>query len=239
MSVYPPPSRYPSIFNPSLFTSYSTGNLTTAQADATYAKLAGGQTIVAQETFSGGIKTNAIDLKSGSQLTVTAAASQFNGDLSCTGAISSDTSLSATTTQTYTLNVTGSASIPDLTIANSASIPTLTLGACQIQGTAWFTSALSSGNYTLTISTTSGLTVLGQSNFQGQLYIFAKNGSTNSGWINVFLVRRNGGAIAMTATSSPPTNFTTFTAAVANTNTITVSTGTTASQISGLFIGAY
>ena len=71
MSIYPPPSSYPAIFNPSVFSSYSNDSyLSTAQADATYAKLAGGQTIVAQETFSGGILTNTISNLSGSQVSV-------------------------------------------------------------------------------------------------------------------------------------------------------------------------
>lgn len=58
MSVYPAPTRYPSIFNPALFSSFSTDTyLSTADANSTYAKLAGGQTIVAEETFTAGIKT--------------------------------------------------------------------------------------------------------------------------------------------------------------------------------------
>lgn len=71
MSVYPPPTRNASIFNPSLFIlSSSSEFLTGAQADYIYAQLAGGQTIAAQETFSGGILTNTIEPSSGTQVTV-------------------------------------------------------------------------------------------------------------------------------------------------------------------------
>lgn len=59
MSVYLPPIRYPSEFNPVVFT-YGDSTLTLNDIDGTYAKLAGNETIVGSETFSGGIKTGSL-----------------------------------------------------------------------------------------------------------------------------------------------------------------------------------
>ena len=69
MSVYPPPTEDASIFNPSYFVSPAEG-VTAAYVDLNYLKKAGGQTVVAAETFTGGILTNSITPSSGNDITM-------------------------------------------------------------------------------------------------------------------------------------------------------------------------
>ena len=69
MSVYPPPTEDASIFNPSYFVSTTEG-VTAAYVDLLYLKKAGGQTVVAAETFTGGILTNSITPSSGNDITM-------------------------------------------------------------------------------------------------------------------------------------------------------------------------
>lgn len=244
MSIYPAPTRYPSIFNPADFSSFSNDSyLSTADANSTYAKLAGGQTIVAQETFSGGIKTNSIVPATGTGITITGNSSQ-TGNMTITGNMTQNSGYSTnlqTTTVTGTMQATrivaGGTTAENSFAGNTTFNANVGFGSPFIKGSSWTASIFTSGNYSLTI-TSSALPFLSQTNFQGQLCVFARNGSTNSGMLNFYLIKRNGGTIATTASSTPPTNFTTLSLS-ATSNTIVVSTGTTASDISCLFIGAY
>jgi hypothetical protein len=77
MSVYPPPTEDASIFNPSYFVSTAEG-VTAAYVDLNYLKKAGGQTVVAAETFTGGILTNSITPSSGTSIGIA-------GDINATG----------------------------------------------------------------------------------------------------------------------------------------------------------
>lgn len=58
MTTASPPKRYADIFNPADFL-YASQTLTYDDINGTYAKLAGGETFVAAETFTGGLTTNA------------------------------------------------------------------------------------------------------------------------------------------------------------------------------------
>jgi len=69
MSVQPPPTKDASIFNPSYFGSTTEG-VTIEYVDLNYLKKAGGQTVVAEETFTGGILTNSITPSSGNDISM-------------------------------------------------------------------------------------------------------------------------------------------------------------------------
>jgi hypothetical protein len=63
MSIYNPPSQDLPIFNPIYWDTSANSSddyLTSAEASSTYAKLAGNQTIIGFETFSGGVKTETL-----------------------------------------------------------------------------------------------------------------------------------------------------------------------------------
>jgi len=218
MSIYPPPTRVPAIFNPADFNSYNSSNVSLEYINATFAKLAGGQTIVAQETFSGGIKTNAVDLLSGSQLTVTAPASQFTGNVA----------------------VSGSATIPSLTVSSSATIPTLTLTSSMVTGsiTTLWRSYESTVATTRTITSTQ-LSWLADTNWHGELKIFAEDTTTNGG-ISVVYLHKPSSTLSLSQ-GAKSTNLTTFTVTVASNTSLTVTTTSTTStgcKIAWIFTGA-
>lgn len=138
MSVYPAPTRNASIFNPALFTSSSSSSttLTVSQANSTYAKLAGGQTILSQETFQGGVLTNAIGPWSGTTVSV-------NDDLYVAGAISTpDNIVSSGTVQGSILSAVNSSSIKDATATS-----------LQVSGTVTCTQIINTGNITSSFTT--------------------------------------------------------------------------------------
>ena len=62
MAIYNPPTQNVPTFNPIYWDNgdASSDYLTTAQADATFAKLSGNQTIIGFETFAGGVKTETL-----------------------------------------------------------------------------------------------------------------------------------------------------------------------------------
>lgn len=223
MSVYPAPSRYPSIFNPALFWSYTSGTLTSAQADATYAKLAGGQTIVAQETFAGGILTNTVGLASGSQLTVNATDTVFNGTVSGTE-LSADTLLSAPSTTTNALNVTGTASIPSLTLTSG-----MTMGSI----TTLFAASFGTSATTHTITSTQ-LSWLGNTGWNGELKIFADDQGTN-GAVSVVYLHKPGSTLSVI--QGARSTSTTINTTVASNTSITV-TLSVSCRICWIFMGA-
>jgi len=251
MSVYPPPSSYPAIFNPAVFVSDSSGSgISSAEADATYAKLAGGQTIVAQETFSGGIKTNTIVPATGTDVTITGNSSQ-TGNLTISGNITQNSGYS-TSLRTTTIN--GTATVTRLIQSGSTSENSFAgnctfsqnvfLGSSTILASSWTASTLSGSTYSYTIS----LSSITSGDFAGQIYISVKNTTTASllSQLNYFAVKANG-VLTLTSTSSPPNNFGTYTLnsvttnklTVASSNTaITVSTYTTSSSVCWYFVGA-
>jgi hypothetical protein len=224
MSIYPPPTRVPAIFNPADFISYNSSNVSLEYINATFAKLAGGQTIVAQETFSGGIKTNAVDILSGSQLTVTAPTSQFTGNVA----------------------VSGSATIPSLTVSSSATIPALTLTSSMVAGSITTLFASFGSNATTHTITSTQLSWLAENNWTGEMKIFADDGTSYGGIVTYYLVRYSSTLSMTQVPTSKYTNMSTFDATVATTSgvsTITVNvkrttTDTTGAKISWIFIGA-
>lgn len=77
MSVYPAPTRNAGIFNPTNFGGGDSSTITTSYLDANYLKISGGQTVVAKETFSGGIKTSTIESSNG---VVTLSGTSYNDE---------------------------------------------------------------------------------------------------------------------------------------------------------------
>lgn len=120
MSVYPPPTRNASIFNPTLFIlSSSSEFLTGAQATYIYAQLAGGQTIAAQETFSGGIKTNSIAPATGSTVAVSGTATFATDITQSAGTAALKTVTATSVSNSGTLTQTGAATFTGNITANS------------------------------------------------------------------------------------------------------------------------
>ena len=70
MSAYPPPTKTSSIFNPTFFISSDSSTVTTDYLSTYYLKKAGGQTVLAQETFTGGIKTDSISSNTSGNISV-------------------------------------------------------------------------------------------------------------------------------------------------------------------------
>lgn len=219
MSIYPAPSSYPAIFNPEVFLPKSSGSgLSSAQADAKYAKLAGNQTIVGAETFTGGILTNNITPTSPSNQVTVSSGMTVTDDLAVSNNLFS---------YGYIKSSGG-----------------FYIGSHIILGSSWTASTLSSGTYSYTIS----LSSITSGDFTGQIYISVKNTTTASllSQLNYFAVKSNG-TLTLTSTSSAPNNFGTYTLnsvltnklTVASSNTaITVSTYTTSSSVCWYFVGA-
>lgn len=182
---------------------------------------------MAQETFAGGILTNTVGLASGSQLTVNATDTVFDGTLTATGDIASDTSLSAPTVGTYTLNVTGTASIPSLTLTSG-----MTMGSITTLFAAFGTSAT-----THTITSTQ-LSWLGNNNWSGELKLFADDVSggtgTNAG-ISILYLAKPSTTLYVTQ-GSKATSMGTFTTTFTNT-TLTV-TLSNSCRLCWIFTGA-
>ena len=132
MSVYPPPTEDASIFNPSYFVPTTEG-VTAAYVDLNYLKKAGGQTVVAAETFTGGILTNSITPSSGDSVGVI-------GNVNVSGAIAGTLSTAAqpnvTSVGTLTsLSVSGSVAIT----GNSSQTGNLTISGNIIQNSGYVT----------------------------------------------------------------------------------------------------
>jgi len=232
MSIYSAPARYPSIFNPWLFNStksssssssssgggVSLSDLTLAQANALYAKLAGNETIVGKETFTGGILTNNIGLQSGIELTVTADRLQVTGDIRSSADIEAGQTIYA----------------DQLNVTSTASIPTLTLTSGLIQGS--FTtlfSAFGAAATTHTITSTQ-LSWLANNNWSGELKLFVDDGSTNAG-ISILYLAKPSTTLFVTQ-GSKATSMGKF--ETTNTNTQLTVTLTNSCRLAWIFIGA-
>jgi len=142
MSVQPPPTKDADIFNPAYFVSMTEG-VTAEYVDLLYLKKAGGQTVVAAETFTGGILTNSITPSTGTNI-------DMAGDINATGAYkigstnvltstslgSAVTSSSLTSVGTLTsLNVSGSVAIT----GNSSQTGNLTISGNITQNSGYVT----------------------------------------------------------------------------------------------------
>ena len=236
MSVYPPPSSYPAIFNPSVFSSYSNDlSLSTAQADATYAKLAGGQTIVATETFSGGIKTNTIVPATGTDVTITGNSSQ-TGNLTISGNITQN---SGYNTSLRTTSINGTATITRViqsgTTAENSFAGNCTFSQNVVQGSiTTFASSFGTAATTHTITSTE-LSWLANSNWSGELKLFADDSSANAGVFVVYLHKPSSTLFRTEGAKS--TSMTTFTVTVASNSSLTV-TLTNSCRLCWIFTGA-
>lgn len=237
MSIYPPPSRYPSIFNPTDFSTFSTDTyLSTADANSTYAKLAGGQTIVAQETFSGGIKSDTIvPATTGGTVTITGNSSQ-TGDLTISGNVTQNSGYS-TSLRTTTIN--GTATVTRLLQSGSTSENSFA-GNCSfsnnlIQGSlTTFATSFGTAATTHTITSTQ-LSWLGNNNWSGELKLFADDSSANAG-ISIVYLHKPSSTLFLTQ-GYKSTSMTTFTTAVASTTSLTV-TLTNSCRLCWIFTGA-
>jgi len=242
MSVYPAPSSYPAIFNPAVFVSDSSGSgLSTAEADATYAKLAGSQTIVGEETFTGGILTNTIGPSSGTTVSI------GQNLLYAEGSIGSAFDITAVgDVQGATLIATNSSDLADatatsLTCGSASFSNNVSFGTPFIRGSSW-----SSSSATTHTITSTALSVLGSNNWTGELKLFADDGTSYGGIVNYFLVRYTDTLSMSQVATSKFTNMSTFDAVATTTSgssTITVtmkrtSTDTTGAKLSWLFTGA-
>lgn len=235
MSIYPAPTRYPSIFNSAVFSSYdSNTSLSTSDANSIYAKLAGGQTIVAQETFTGGVKTASLTTPSG-ELSITGNVSA-TGNLTVTGNITQSTGYSTslrTTTVNGTLQATRIATTSttqDSSVAGNLSLSgNVSFNTPLMRGSTWATAAT-----THTITSTQ-LPYLGQNNWCGELKLFADDSSSNSGFSVVYLHKPSTTLFLTQGTKS--TSMTTFTANVAS-NTSVLVTLSNSCRLSWLFTGA-
>jgi cytoskeletal protein CcmA (bactofilin family) len=191
MSIYPPPDRTTSIFNPADFLTTGTEvGVSAAYVDTFYLKKAGNQTVVGQETFQGGILTNSIGLASGTQLVVaatnrvdvTTTLADFSGDINAAGnidanlAITAGSSITAPTMSAVTLTVTGSGSLKDTNftgnITQDAS-KTTTLRTTTVNGTVTCSRIIDTGNLSVAgVSTLTGdVTASGNLGVTGNLSV--------------------------------------------------------------------
>jgi hypothetical protein len=122
----------------------SGSGISSAEADATYAKLAGGQTIVGEETFAGGILTNIITPSSGSQVSVD------TDLLYATGSIGTPFSVTAAgDVEGATLTATASSSLADASCTSLSCTGTASLQNTTVTGNITQTGNLTiSGNIT-------------------------------------------------------------------------------------------
>ena len=236
MSIYPAPTRYPSIFNPADFSSFSNDSyLSTADANSTYAKLAGGQTIVAQETFSGGIKTNSIVPATGTGITITGNSSQ-TGNMTITGNMTQNSGYSTnlqTTTVTGTMQATRI--VAGGTTAENSFAGNTTFNANVIQGSmTTFASSFGTAATTHTITSTQ-LSWLGNNNWSGELKLFADDSSANAGVFVVYLHKPS--TTLFRTEGAKSTSMTTFTVTVASNTSLTV-TLSSSCRLAWIFTGA-
>lgn len=236
MSIYPAPTRYPSIFNPADFSSFSNDSyLSTADANSTYAKLAGGQTIVAQETFSGGIKTNSIVPATGTGITITGNSSQ-TGNMTITGNMTQNSGYSTnlqTTTVTGTMQATRI--VAGGTTAENSFAGNTTFSKNLIQGSmTTFASSFGTAATTHTITSTE-LSWLGNNNWSGELKLFADDSSANAGVFVVYLHKPS--TTLFRTEGAKSTSMTTFTVTVASNTSLTVSLSNSC-RLAWIFTGA-
>lgn len=262
MSVYPPPERNSTIFNPADFSELN-NYLTTSSADATYAKLAGGQTITAQETFAGGVKTASIVSSSGElEVTGNVTSSNLTNFLLPIGAslrIANDNSDSSsqklrlynTGTDAYidwagtggnlyfrsgtTLGIRGTVNSTGWSLTN------VTATVYKIGSVSTFATTFGNSATSHTV-TSSDLSWLSTNNWAGELKLFADNTSTNQSGIHVVYLYKPSTTLYLTA-GSKGTNMTTFEATVASNVSLTVttkvsSTDTTGCRLAWIFTGA-
>jgi len=234
MSIYPPPDRTTSIFNPADFLTTDTEvGVSAAYVDTFYLKKAGNQTVVGRETFQGGILTNTIGLASGTQLVVaatnrvdvTTTIADFSGDINAAGdidanlAITAGSSITAPTMSAVTLTVTGSGSLNDTNftgnITQDAS-KTTTLRTTTVNGTVTCSRIIDTGNLSVAgVSTLTGdvtasgnLGVTGTvtaANLAGTLTTAAQTNITSVGTLTSLTVS---GTIAGTLTTAAQPNIT-------------------------------
>lgn len=167
MSVYPPPTRSTSIFNSTDFGTTTSSTVTQTYVDTYYLKKAGGQTVLALETFQGGIATNSIAPYAGTtvdfganNMTTTGNLSATNltgsGTVTCSRLVNSGNIQSFTTLPTlssnnigysaiYTLATTTNVAAQYNVIANTGSLP---VGVWRVDVVASL--AATTANYTLT-----------------------------------------------------------------------------------------
>lgn len=236
MSVYPPPTRYPAIFNPSIFSSYSNDSyLSTADANSTYAKLAGNQTIIGQETFAGGIKTNSIIPATGTDVSLGSSSLTTTGNVN-TGALN--------VTGNITQSSGGYTTLRFLTATNSSYIARLTITNRELIMGSVTTLASSFGSAATTHTITSTeLPLLASNGWNGELKVFvdAQNATDANNVAGVFFVVLTKPATTLTVTSInvyKSAALTTFTVAAASNTSLTVTVGPTACKMSWLFTGA-
>lgn len=215
MSVYPPPTRYPAIFNPSIFSSYSNDSyLSTADANSTYAKLAGNQTIIGQETFAGGIKTNSIIPATGSNVNFS------NSSLTTTGNVSTG---ALDVTGNITQSSGGYTTLRFLTATNTSSIARLTLTNRELNmgNVTTLASSFGSSASTHTITSTE-LSWLANSGWNGELKLFADDGSAaTNGAISVVYLHKPGSTLSVV--QGARSSSTTITTTAASNTSLTVS----------------
>jgi len=133
MSVYPPPTRNTSIFNSTDFGATTSTTVTQTFVDTYYLKKAGGQTVLALETFQGGIATNSITPYAGTTIdfgsnNLTTTGTGSVGSLSVSGAVNSG-SLSvsgAVTTGSYTSWNTSSTTVGYTVSSSTGSVVSVT-----------------------------------------------------------------------------------------------------------------
>jgi len=149
MSVYPPPERDTSIFNPADFLSTTTDAVTAAYVAANYLKIAGNQTVVGQETFQGGILTNAIGLRSGAQLQVTADEVLFSNNIQQVSGSALATFSNVSVTNSYKISGTDVLTSTTLgsSIVNSSLTSVGTLTSLSVTGTATAGNVNTTGAY--------------------------------------------------------------------------------------------
>ena len=126
MSVYPPPTRNTAIFNPVDFIGASSASeyVTQTYVDDNYLKKSGGQSVLALETFQGGIATNAIQPYTGTTVdfaanNLTTTGSVSAGSLTVSGAVTSGT-YTSWNTSSNTVGYTVSSSTGTVTSVTSA-----------------------------------------------------------------------------------------------------------------------
>ncbi|NBO26234.1 MAG: hypothetical protein EBU96_05485 [Actinobacteria bacterium] len=171
MSVYPPPTRTTAIFNPVDFIGASSASeyVTQSYVDDNYLKKSGGQSVLALETFQGGIATNEIEPYTGTDInfagnitqdsgkTTSLNTTTVNGTVTCSRLICSGNIQSFTTLPTFaTTNIGYSAIFPLTTTTTvAAGYNKLNTTGATIPTGVWLVNAVAAlsattSNYTLT-----------------------------------------------------------------------------------------
>lgn len=229
MSVYPAPSSYPSIFNPAVFSSYSNDSyLSTSDANLTYAKLAGGQTIIGQETFAGGIKTNSVTPATGTAVSLGSSSLSTTGNVS-TGALD--------VTGNITQSSGGYTTLRFLTATNSSSIARLTVTNKELIMGSVTTLASSFGSAATTHTITSTeLSWLANNGWNGELKLFADDEAVaTNGAISVVYLHKPGSTL--TVVQGNRSTSTTITTTAASNTSLTVALSNSC-RLCWIFTGA-